>query len=222
MNEKFQAQLAKARRDQIIDAAIDVIAEHGFQRTTIKQIAQRAEVADGTIYNYFKNKDAILLGIIARLTEAEQREIHFAEAEQIDFQQFITEYVAHRMDEVDLGYSILKAILPETIVNPEINRLLNEQVYAPTFAIAEEYIQHLMTQGIIAEADPVVAARLFAGPMMGLLFLRLLGDEHVTQNWQLYSDAVAQFMLNAYKVKENQVEQRQPETASEVEADNGA
>ena len=56
MNKKFQAQLAQSRRDQIIDAAIEVIAEHGFQRTTIKQIAQRAEVADGTIYNYFQEQ----------------------------------------------------------------------------------------------------------------------------------------------------------------------
>ena len=66
----FQDQLIEARRQQIIDAAIAVIAEQGFQRTTIKQIAGRAGVADGTIYNYFKNKDAILFAIVNRLSEA--------------------------------------------------------------------------------------------------------------------------------------------------------
>ncbi|MBV7327600.1 TetR/AcrR family transcriptional regulator [Chloroflexi bacterium TSY] len=96
MNKKFQAQLIQARRAQIIEAAIEVIAEQGFQRTTIKQIAQRADVADGTIYNYFKNKDAILLAILELLTEAEVRYVHFAEAKQLDFTQFVTEYVAHK------------------------------------------------------------------------------------------------------------------------------
>ena len=201
MNEKFQAQLIQARRKQIIEAAIGVIAEHGFQRTTIKQIAQRAEVADGTIYNYFKNKDAILLGIIEMLTEAEVREMHFDEAKQIDFQEFITGYIAHRMDEVDAGFPVLKAILPETIVNPEIGRTINEQIYTPTFAIAEQFLQYLMAQGTIPDADPVIAARLFASPLLGLMFLRLIGDEHVADNWQAYTDAMVDFTLNAYAHK---------------------
>ena len=78
---------ARAHHGQIA-LAIEVIAEQGFQRTKIKQIAARAGVADGTIYNYFKNKDAIFLAIMARLTEAEVRELDFAEAQQIKFADF--------------------------------------------------------------------------------------------------------------------------------------
>ncbi|MCB0093819.1 MAG: helix-turn-helix transcriptional regulator, partial [Caldilineaceae bacterium] len=83
MNKRFQKQLTQARRQQILDAAVQVIAEQGFQNTTIKQIAARAEVADGTIYNYFKNKDDILLAIIRQVTEVEVRDLHFAEAQQM-------------------------------------------------------------------------------------------------------------------------------------------
>lgn len=199
MKEKFQEQLAKARRNLILDAAIVVIAEHGFQRTTIKQIAQMAEIADGTIYNYFKNKDAIMLGIVERITEAESREMHFADAQQIDFATFVTHYVGHRMAEVDGGYEVLKAIIPETITNADLRRMVNEQIYAPSFTVAEQYFQHLMDQGEIEMADPVLGARLFASPMLGLLFLRLLGDEHVAQNWQQYGKAMSTLLLNAYQ-----------------------
>jgi TetR/AcrR family fatty acid metabolism transcriptional regulator len=45
---------------RILDAAIDVIAENGFFNARINEIAQRAGVADGTVYLYFKNKDHIL------------------------------------------------------------------------------------------------------------------------------------------------------------------
>jgi TetR/AcrR family transcriptional regulator, fatty acid metabolism regulator protein len=45
---------------RILDASIDVIAENGFFNARINEIAQRAGVADGTVYLYFKNKDHIL------------------------------------------------------------------------------------------------------------------------------------------------------------------
>ncbi|MGB1288043.1 MAG: TetR/AcrR family transcriptional regulator, partial [Aggregatilineales bacterium] len=75
MTDDFQEQLKQARRTLILNAAIDVIAAQGFQRTTIKQIAKKAGVADGTIYNYFKNKGAIMEGIVARMTATEMQDM---------------------------------------------------------------------------------------------------------------------------------------------------
>lgn len=45
---------------RILDAALEVIAENGFFRSPVSAIAQRAGVADGTIYLYFNSKDQIL------------------------------------------------------------------------------------------------------------------------------------------------------------------
>jgi TetR/AcrR family fatty acid metabolism transcriptional regulator len=45
---------------RILDAAIAVFAEKGFFVSRISDIADRAGVADGTVYLYFKNKDEIL------------------------------------------------------------------------------------------------------------------------------------------------------------------
>ncbi|MCB9640077.1 MAG: TetR/AcrR family transcriptional regulator [Myxococcales bacterium] len=49
------------KQERILRAAIGVLAERGFHRTTIHDIAQSAGVADGTIYLYFKNKDQLLI-----------------------------------------------------------------------------------------------------------------------------------------------------------------
>jgi len=46
--------------DRILDAALAVFAEKGFFVSRISDIADRANVADGTVYLYFKNKDEIL------------------------------------------------------------------------------------------------------------------------------------------------------------------
>ncbi|HET9183718.1 MAG TPA: TetR/AcrR family transcriptional regulator [Candidatus Angelobacter sp.] len=52
------------KHQRILDAAIEVIAEHGFFHSRVAEIAERAGVADGTIYLYFKNKDELLMSAI--------------------------------------------------------------------------------------------------------------------------------------------------------------
>ncbi|HTC94071.1 MAG TPA: TetR/AcrR family transcriptional regulator [Terriglobales bacterium] len=50
---------------RILEAAVEVIAENGFFNARVSDIAQRAGVADGTIYLYFKSKDQILMAAIS-------------------------------------------------------------------------------------------------------------------------------------------------------------
>lgn len=54
---------AKPKYKQIIDAAVEVIAENGYHSSQVSKIAKRAGVADGTIYLYFKNKEDILVSL---------------------------------------------------------------------------------------------------------------------------------------------------------------
>jgi len=49
---------------RILDAAVSVFAEKGFFNSRVADIADRANVADGTVYLYFKSKDEILMTAI--------------------------------------------------------------------------------------------------------------------------------------------------------------
>lgn len=59
------------KHDRIIKAAIKVFAKNGFYNSRVSEIAKEAQVADGTVYLYFKNKDDILI----RLFEEEMDKI---------------------------------------------------------------------------------------------------------------------------------------------------
>jgi AcrR family transcriptional regulator len=48
------------KRDDIMQAAMELIAEHGFHNAPMSEIAQKAHVAAGTIYRYFENKDVLI------------------------------------------------------------------------------------------------------------------------------------------------------------------
>src|SRR3954469_9287303 len=97
MKESIQDQLIEARRNQILDAATTVFAEKGFHRTTIRDIARVAGIADGTIYNYFENKTALLLGILDRLNESDRRDADLSQAVGTDIRAFMRHYFRQRL-----------------------------------------------------------------------------------------------------------------------------
>src|SRR5438045_6075029 len=95
--DPIQELLIAARRTQILDAAATVFAEKGFHRATIKDVARTAGIADGTIYTYFESKTDVLMGILHRLNESEQREEQFTEGLEGDFRSFLVSYLRQRM-----------------------------------------------------------------------------------------------------------------------------
>src|SRR6266487_4053523 len=99
--DPIQAQLIAARRNQILDAATKVFAEKGFHRSTIKDIAKVAGIADGTIYNYFENKTALLMGLLDRLNETEDRAMNLQQATEGDLQMQMRSYLRHRFESVE-------------------------------------------------------------------------------------------------------------------------
>lgn len=52
-----------AKKKRVINSAIALFAENGFNDTSMLQIARRAGVAEGTVYEYYKNKQNLLISI---------------------------------------------------------------------------------------------------------------------------------------------------------------
>ncbi|NTV49902.1 MAG: TetR/AcrR family transcriptional regulator [Geobacteraceae bacterium] len=57
------------KRDEIVRAALELIAEHGFHGAPMAMIAGRAGVGAGTIYRYFENKDVMITELFRELEE---------------------------------------------------------------------------------------------------------------------------------------------------------
>lgn len=51
------------KHKKILKAAVKIFAEKGFYNARVSEIAKEADVADGTIYLYFKNKDDLLISL---------------------------------------------------------------------------------------------------------------------------------------------------------------
>jgi TetR/AcrR family fatty acid metabolism transcriptional regulator len=202
-NDSIQELLIAARRTQILDAATRVFAEKGLHRATIKDVARAAGIADGTIYNYFANKDALLLGILERVNESQRRAADFAQAAEGDPATFIRAYTTQRLARLSgSNLDVLRVILSELLVNPELAQTYFAQVVAPTFAIAEAPFAAWGAAGALHTRDTGLATRAMAGTVLGLLLLRMLGDPYLEERWEQVPEIVADLILGGLHVEE--------------------
>lgn len=64
-----------AKKESILQAAIEVFGKSSFQKSSISEIAKRANVAEGTIYQYYKNKEDLFFSIPIQKTIEFSKEV---------------------------------------------------------------------------------------------------------------------------------------------------
>jgi TetR/AcrR family fatty acid metabolism transcriptional regulator len=188
--------VVRARREQIVGAATRVFAERGFRRATTREVARAAGVSEGTIYNYFEDKDALLLAILDRLNETERRAEDFEEGRATDFREFLEEYLRRRMSLIWENREVFRVVLSEMLVNAELRERYLRQVVDPTMRVAEENFRLRMEQGEVRETDAPLAMRSVAGAVLGVLILGLLGDEEIHSRSDEVPDVLAGLLLH--------------------------
>ena len=188
--------VVRARREQIVEAATRVFAQKGFRRATTREVARAAGVSEGTIYNYFVGKDALLMAILERLNETERRAEDFEEGMATDFRGFLKEYLRRRMSFIWENREVFRVVLSEVLVNAELRELYLRRVVEPTMRIAEENFRSRMEQGEVRETDAPLATRSVAGAVLGVLVLGLLGDEEVGSRADEIPDVLAGLLVH--------------------------
>jgi AcrR family transcriptional regulator len=73
------------KREEIVCAALELIAEHGFHGAPMAMIAERAGVGAGTIYRYFENKDVLINELYGEIEETMQRYVQEGYSAQAPF-----------------------------------------------------------------------------------------------------------------------------------------
>ncbi len=155
---------------KILNSAIKVFAQKGYAKSTMSDVANHAKVGVGTLYNYFQNKDDLLLKCLKKTIEDEIDQIR-VESEKISDPFEKLQYFLHE-----------HRLLVES--KPYIARLLiielrqSESFYKrnPSYNPMKYYLDYIsgifaegVAQGTIREVDPNVMALSILGTIDMLL-----------------------------------------------------
>jgi len=183
-----------ARRIQILEAAARLFAEKGFHRTTTRDIAETADVSEGTLYNYFENKEDMLLGIMARLGESQHLNASLIRSLPQDAREFLFTTLRMRKDFVDQNGNMLQSVFSEILVDPDLRRQYYQELVLPNFELLEAHLQARRDLGQIRDVEIPMAVRILVALTTGLFFLDVLGDPLVNDRW----DELAQLITGIF------------------------
>lgn len=199
-NDPVQVQLTRARKAQILQAATTVFAAKGFARATIKEIAREAGLADGTIYLYFENKDALLLALLDQFNETEERDLHFAESAEMEIGDFVKMYVRHRMEEMQkLPPELFRVVVAELLINQPLRERYFQQIIAPTMSIGVKYFDEWVAQGLIKPLDAYLTNTAMASMFLGILIMQALGDTELIKRQDELPEFLAALILDGLR-----------------------
>jgi len=93
------------KRKKILDAAFTCFGETGFNTTTIKEVAEAAGVAAGTVYTYFENKDDLFDAVVEENWNTFLDEVHSIIPKEQTYETKIQRLL-------DYGFTLLKEAYP--------------------------------------------------------------------------------------------------------------
>jgi len=154
------------KHQKIIQAAIKVFARKGFYNARVSEIAKEAEVADGTIYLYFKNKDDILISLF----EEEMRKLinNMKEdlAKQKDPIEKIRRFASNHLSLITQNQDLAEVLQVELRQSSKFMREYVKDQYMEFLNIFASIIKEGQEQGLFRDdINTGIAKRAFFGAL---------------------------------------------------------
>ena len=101
---------------RILDAAQRVLIAHGYDGASTNRIAAEAEVSPGSLYQYFPNKDAVVVAVIDRYSDGLAAAVAGTLSEAFDrpAPEFVRTTIAALLDALDVHPEFLRAVVEHT------------------------------------------------------------------------------------------------------------
>ncbi|GHU96795.1 TetR family transcriptional regulator [Spirochaetia bacterium] len=159
--------IQSSKRDDLLNAALKLIAGQGFHAAPMSQIAEEANIGVGTIYRYFKNKDELINGLYLEIRKRMAEAIGKGQdtdapikAQFVKSLQNLIHYLMEKPEEIQFTqqYENSPFITDET--KAEIEK---------TASPISDLLTRAQTEELLKPLPFTVLMSMFSGASMGLL-----------------------------------------------------
>ncbi len=176
--QSVRATQRTERRAAILAAALEEFAARGFAATRLDDVARRADVAKGTIYLYFRDKEALfqelvrtmLSPLVGAIEAAPLRELPIRAVVEMIFDVFVNEiYATHRKD-------VIRLIIAEGPRFPKLAEFYYREVIARVLPIIRARLALAVERGELAHDALARFPQLLVAPaLLAVLWSGLFG-----------------------------------------------
>lgn len=179
LTEGYDQQKKTDKQTKILEAAIEIFSEKGFAATSTSEIAQKAGVAEGTIFRHYKTKKDLLLSIagpIATKLVAPFLMRDFAKLLDIPYNradEFFRAIARDRIVFARKNIKLIKILVHEVPFQPELMEQIKSLVTKVVVTRIEKVVKHFQEQGQLIEAPPWRIMRSTASLFIGMIIFHV-------------------------------------------------
>lgn len=190
------------KQQKIVEASIRIFAEKGFANTSTSEIANKAGVAEATIFRHYGTKDNLLLSVILPFIKdliphmADEIFNGLMAQNPTTFEQFLRALIKNRINFISKNRKIFQILVKEVMYREEI-----KQELAPLFSeiIIHHFIKVIETykeRGDLIEKPTPILLRMLLTFLYGYFTSRfvLITDNSVMDDAEL--DEVVRFIMD--------------------------
>lgn len=193
-----RSALAQERRQQIAQAALQVFSARGYEQATVREIARRAGLAEGTVYLYFRSKQDLLVAAweslaFSRLLASLRR----AETVRPGDEEETLAAILQDQFRTLLHYGpFFRLVMHRADVDREFRALARSRVREFQEEVAG-LLQRLVQRGTLSRLDPEVVVRCLAALIRGLVLFDRYDPQPLFDRYPVEAVAreVARFVL---------------------------
>ena len=185
----------------ILSAAIELFSEKGYEATATSEIAKKAQVAEGTIFRYYKTKKELLFAIPKALSKISLFEIFLEDFNEIlnddhdNFEDFLRKIIMNRKKFVSETAPILKVIIQEVPFHPELRSKILNTVIFPSTKNGISIIEKFKLKNQIVNMPSTTIINLIITSIFGYLFVHYIALPELPENEQDL-EYLIQYILN--------------------------
>lgn len=174
--EKQQKLLEEAARRHVLDAVVRITQKGNTPDFTMQQVADEAGMAIGTLYNYFENKNALILYVSRQVLMMHKERCRVAAQgpgpADLRLQRMIMEFIEFGREHVIMFRLFDRIGLHEQVSEEQRDRDANEDIDLMRSLLAEG-----VTQGVFREMDTLAMAKILFSGMVGALMAQTILKE---------------------------------------------
>ena len=159
----------KARPSEILEAALDLFTERGFNATRLEDVASRAGLSKAAIYLYFNDKTSLLTAVVQAMAggniDIASGMIGQHQGPVAPLIRQLLGFLAGRMEETRMP-DLVKLVISESRAHPEIGRFYLEHVIGKALPLFQSLIARGIASGEFRDVDPRLTVKCLIGPML--------------------------------------------------------
>ncbi|WP_127493544.1 TetR/AcrR family transcriptional regulator [Paenibacillus glycanilyticus] len=174
---------------KIVKAASEIFAEKGFAGSSTSEIAQRAGVAEGTIFRHYKTKKELLVSIVAPVMAKlvapfVMREFYKVLDSRYDsYDQMLRAILENRLAFLEKHINVLKIFIQEIPFHPELQEQFEKLILAKVFEKVTPNILRFQEEGTLVNWSPYTIIRLTVSSLIGYTAIRMIYGKREGSSW---------------------------------------